>query len=224
MNQTEQNPSFKHSFKSKSRENLALTVYNSGFQRCESGYSWGPAVRDHYLIHLVVSGKGSYSVSGKTYFLNAGDMFLAAEADLVTYTADSETPWEYCWVGFNGTEARRLLSLTPLNRKNPVIHAQEPERMQRALMDIYRSTGTSVADELKMTGMLYLFLSMLAQRGQNSLLPPMSAADSYVESACRFIKYNYSRQYRRTGYSKICRYQPLLSLQTVYKQPVNIAH
>lgn len=119
MNQSSAGDFFKHSFKSKSRENMALTVYNSGFQKCESGYSWGPAVRDHYLIHLVVSGKGSYTVSGNTYLLGEGDLFLATESDLVTYTADDEAPWEYCWVGFNGTEAKRLLSLTPLSKKIP---------------------------------------------------------------------------------------------------------
>lgn len=183
---------FKHSFKSKSRENLALTVYNSGFQKCESGYRWGPAVRDHYLIHLVVSGKGSYSVSGKTYFLSRGDMFLATESDLVTYTADLESPWEYCWVGFNGTEARRLLSLTPLSRKNPVMHTEDIDETQQALMNIYRSTGTSPADELKMIGMLYMFLSILSEQTQKDAKFSTSISDSYIESACRFIKYNYS--------------------------------
>lgn len=194
MTKDKQGDFFKHSFKSKLRENLALTVYNSGFQKCESSYRWGPAVRDHYLIHLVISGKGTYSVSGHTYFLSRGDMFLATESDLVTYTADDENPWEYCWVGFNGTEARRLLSLTPLSRSNPVMHTDENdiEKMQNALMDIYRCTGTTISDELKMIGMLYMFLSMLSEQSQKEQKFHLSVADSYVESACRFIKFNYS--------------------------------
>ena len=45
--------SFKHSFHSRLREDMGLTVYNTGYQKCETAYTWGPAVRDHYLIHYV---------------------------------------------------------------------------------------------------------------------------------------------------------------------------
>ena len=50
---------FKHSFKAADRAELPLVVYNSGFQKCAPGYAWGPGVRDHYLIHYVVSGRGT---------------------------------------------------------------------------------------------------------------------------------------------------------------------
>ena len=49
---------FKHSFKAAQREELSLTVYNTGFQKCPPGYGWGPGVRDHYLLHYIVSGRG----------------------------------------------------------------------------------------------------------------------------------------------------------------------
>ena len=66
---------YKYSYKYPQKTVGALTVCNTGVQRCESGYSWGPGVRDHYLIHYVISGKGNYQVGDRTFSLAAGDLF-----------------------------------------------------------------------------------------------------------------------------------------------------
>ena len=49
---------YKHSFKDTLKENLGMAVYNTGNQKCGRNTSWGPALRDHYLIHFVLSGRG----------------------------------------------------------------------------------------------------------------------------------------------------------------------
>ncbi len=58
---------FKHSFKATLRENMGLSVYNCGYQKCEPLYSWGPAVRDHYLIHYIASGNGRLHCGDQEY-------------------------------------------------------------------------------------------------------------------------------------------------------------
>ena len=49
---------YKHSYKSGEILMTSLSVYNTGYQRCEAGYQWGPGVRDHYCIHHILSGTG----------------------------------------------------------------------------------------------------------------------------------------------------------------------
>ena len=51
---------FKNSYKSDGAV-LPLSVKNVGFQQCTPGYRWGAGVRDHYLIHYVVSGRGTFT-------------------------------------------------------------------------------------------------------------------------------------------------------------------
>ncbi len=63
---------FKHSFKTDRRGELSLLVYNVGFQKCPPGYGWGPGVRDHYLLHYVLSGQGTYETGGRTFVLHSG--------------------------------------------------------------------------------------------------------------------------------------------------------
>ena len=55
---------YKNSYKVTEKELVSLSVYNVGFQRCDSLYQWGPGIRDHYLIKRVTSLK-SHVIDGK---------------------------------------------------------------------------------------------------------------------------------------------------------------
>ena len=182
---------FKHSYKDTLRENLSLAVYNTGYEKCRSGYTWGPAVRDHYLIHYVISGKGTLVSSGTAYPVERGDLFFIAPARIVSYTADREDPWEYCWVGFNGTEADRLVGLTDFAREGPVLHYTNHDHLKRLLLNIYNSHGNNPSNEMKMSGFLYLFLSELVSSNELRSAGRYSSEHSYLEKAMRYIQRNY---------------------------------
>ena len=184
---------YKYSFKPKIRESLGLTVYNCGFEKCKGGYTWGPALRDHYLIHYVISGSGVYKVDGKTYDIHAGMMFLVFESSVISYTADVCDPWEYYWVGFNGADAERLIKLSPLCRAKPVLDTCGDDIFRTDLLKIYQNSGSSPADEANMVGHLYLFLSHLIALSQQSA-KNLSSGAVYIENALKFIQYNYSNK------------------------------
>jgi len=56
---------YKQSFKQSDTNNIELSIFNCGLERCAPGQTWGPGIRDHYLIHLVVSGRGVFEVGGR---------------------------------------------------------------------------------------------------------------------------------------------------------------
>jgi len=182
---------FKHSYKTKTRESLPIAIYNSGVQQCEPLHSWGPGLRDHFLMHHVISGCGSYTADGITHAVTAGDTFIVYPSSVVTYCADESDPWEYCWVGFNGAEANVILAQTIFSRECPVVRFAQPEMIKNAVMDIYGASGSSPASELKAIGLLYLFLGLLIdQAGTKNTSSDLSL--EYVEDAVRFIAHNYS--------------------------------
>ena len=53
---------YKQSFKQNYTNNIELSIFNCGIERCAPSKTWGPGIRDHYLIHLVLSGKGEFEV------------------------------------------------------------------------------------------------------------------------------------------------------------------
>ena len=69
----------------------SVTVYYCGYEKCASGHFWGPAVRTQYLLHYVISGRGTYAVGGETYTPHAGTCFLIRPGERTVYTAVSYT-------------------------------------------------------------------------------------------------------------------------------------
>ena len=116
----------KQSYKQSYTDNVELSIFNCGHEFCRPGHTWGPGVRDHYLIHLVVAGRGVYQVGGAAFSLQEGDLFLAKPNQLITYAADEADPWEYYWVGFNGACANKLVQQTPFTDQHPDLPLQGP--------------------------------------------------------------------------------------------------
>ena len=78
---------------------MDLTLYQYGYEKCLPLHSYGPAVRNHYLFHYVISGKGTLSVDKVTYSreyeIHGGMGFLIEPGQINTYYADRADPWEY---------------------------------------------------------------------------------------------------------------------------------
>lgn len=183
---------YRQSYKQKLLDNASLAIFNCGLQSCSPNHSWGPGIRDHYLIHFVISGKGSYICGGKTFQLKAGDLFLIKPSQVVYYVADPNDPWEYYWVGFNGTYAQKLVSHLPFKDTNPVYTPQEFEEYKNYLYKIYTNSGNTIKHTTAMVGYLYLFLSRLVEENTVNTQPQAAAQSNYVIDAIKYIQFNYS--------------------------------
>ena len=99
-------------------QHVDLSLCFCGMEICESSYGFGPAIREQYLIHYVLDGKGTYSVGNKTYNIKKNQGFLIYPNELTYYEADKYDPWTYIWVGFNGIKAEQYLNYANLDNKN----------------------------------------------------------------------------------------------------------
>lgn len=182
---------YKNSYKVKEKELVSLSVYNVGFQKCDPLYQWGPGVRDHYLIHYIISGKGSYQVNGNTYFLTAGDCFLVYPNVEVIYQADSADPWEYAWVGFTGSDAATILHAADFSRTDPCLfHVPYGEDVKRQILHIYDARGNGFEHAVEMTGRLYTMLAIFMHGAKKDT--SQNTANSYVQKGIEYITANYS--------------------------------
>lgn len=180
----------KFQFRDTLRENAGLSVYNTGYEQCDGGYIWGPALRDHYLIHYVVSGSGTLRCNQQEYHAEAGTLFIIFPSQVASYQADKDDPWQYTWVGFNGTDARRLVKLTGLTKDKPVWRSEDPEATYALLRSIADASDNTAAADAEMVGRLYLFLAHLMK--ENHGRTAGDAHQAYVANALRYIQYNYA--------------------------------
>ena len=90
---------------------MDLTLYQYGYEKCRPLHSYGPSIRNHFLFHYIISGKGTLLVDEtpeltREYKLQGGMGFLIEPERVNTYFADREDPWEYTWVEFSGLKAK----------------------------------------------------------------------------------------------------------------------
>lgn len=174
----------KHSFKVSAPVGLPLVVYNVGFQKCGALHRWGPGVRDHYLLHHIVSGRGSYQRGKEIFSLSAGQSFLIVPGEEVTYTADQDDPWEYYWAGFSGEGARLLLSRTTFSPDCPVLRTPVIG-LRQALLDVYKARGSDFSSAVRMAGYLQAALGLL-------IGGEAEQSEDYPLRGARHIEYNYA--------------------------------
>lgn len=181
-----------HSYIAEDKLLSSLSVYNVGSQKCKPGFQWGPGVRDHYLIHHVLRGKGYFKIRGKAYHLKSGDTFLIYPNMEACYRADEEDPWEYTWVGFDGTDAFHLLNHTDFSEESPVLEqAALSKEIEEKIRKVYEAKGEAFYDAVAMTGALYSMIAMLMENSASELRQRSRQAE-HVEQAVRYIEEHYA--------------------------------
>lgn len=168
-----------------------VALRHCGHQHCEPGHTFGPSVRDHFLIHFAVAGKGVFCKDGREYLLHAGQGFLIVPGEITTYRADAQEPWEYFWFGFAGRAAEALLPLCGLSAQAPVFRCDDPlaaaRRLNRLLQCAHRPTP---GRERELLGHMFSFLS-LAQ-GTACAAAQRVADNAPARQAMQYLQENYS--------------------------------
>ena len=173
----------------------SLSVYRIGYKQCTAGYSHSTVVKDFYILNYVINGRGIYSLNGRHFHVKAGESFLVYPNMQINYLSDGEDPWEYCWVGFDGADARILMDTAGFSPEKPVVSHSSPELIHQSIMEIYQCRGQEIYQIISMTARLYKLLAYLIEDAARSG-PDFSnrIGLAHVQQACNFIANNYSRQ------------------------------
>ncbi|HEY8422506.1 MAG TPA: AraC family transcriptional regulator [Thermoclostridium sp.] len=171
-----------------------LNVYRCGIEECRPGYAWGPGIRDHFIVHYVLNGTGTFSDGKIQRNLYPGDGFVVFPNCLVTYTADSGNPWTYSWVGFQGLKAEHFLNKAGIYRESPFFTYKTDNKLKDCLSGMISEARLNTSSELMLLGYLYIFLSLLIQNNQKTSpdLTKFVNQEKYVKKVIDFISKNYS--------------------------------
>jgi AraC-like DNA-binding protein len=184
------------------KEGYDLIVYQCGMQKCKPSHSYGPAVRDHFLIHFILEGQGTFYVDGKSYSLSKNEGFLICPDVVTYYEADKDNPWIYSWVGFKGIKAEAYLRMAMLDRARPVFQNKDSSIMKKCLEDMRKAAGLKYGSDLRLQGLLGIFLSELIEIAENSDAQGSNYKEIYIKKTLQFIETNYSREIRIADIAK----------------------
>lgn len=168
-----------------------LVVNSCGLSKTDPLHSFGPAIKPHYLIHYILSGKGIFSTGGKEYPLEAGYGFVITPDELAFYQSDEKDPWTYVWVGFSGENAGECLENMGISLQQPIFQSSESKQLYHAVKDMMEHNTYGTANELRRIGQLNLFLSIVADSAKVEEKTESDKANNYVKKAVSFIQSNY---------------------------------
>lgn len=177
---------------------LDLHITQYGMEQCAPLHDHGPAVRDHYLIHYVLEGQGTYETGNRRYSLEQGQAFLIFPGAVTYYSADADLPWKYGWVGFQGIQADNYLRQAGLSNEFPILKRFDPRTVERCILQMQESRQFPRGRDMKLASLLYSLFAHMAEMNPDNPVPQqddqLQRQAQYVQKVIDFIGTNYSNK------------------------------
>lgn len=176
---------------------IDLGLYQFGWEHCDPSHSYGPAARNHYLFHYVISGTGTLiadNSSGEsiTYHIKSGQGFMIFPKQICTYIADKDIPWEYTWLEFDGLRAKESIEMTGLNMNQPVYRSRNKDITDTLKSEMLYIINHKEESPFHLIGHLYLFIdSLLRSCSSTKLNQGNTLRDFYIKEAFSYIEQNF---------------------------------
>lgn len=189
---------------------IDLCMYQYGYEHCEPGHSFGPAARNHYLFHYVISGTGTLNADDskgvtQVYSIKSGQGFLIFPGQITTYIADERLPWEYIWIEFDGLRVKEALSLTEFSVGAPVYHPRSKELREQMLDEMRYIVQHAKASPFHLIGHLFLFFDYLTRSARSEKLVSTSRmSDYYIKEAINYIEQNFQNNITIEDIAGVC--------------------
>lgn len=180
-----------------SKNFIDLGLYQFGWEHCEPSHSFGPAMRNHFLFHYVISGTGTLIAENSkkesiSYSIKSGQGFMIFPNQICTYIADAQQPWEYVWIEFDGLRAKETVELSGLCVNSPVYKAKYKDVAQTMKDEMLYIINHKDDSPFHLIGHLYLFIDSFVKSSTiTQISKSNNLRDFYIKEALSFIEQNF---------------------------------
>lgn len=187
-----------------------MGLYQFGWEVCTPGHSFGPAARNHYLFHYIISGTGvlmADDARGHTqeYHIKSGQGFLLFPGQIATYIADQNIPWEYVWLEFDGLRIKEAVEIAGFSRNEPIYRARSKEVREEMKNEMMYIVQNKDASPFHLIGHLYLFIDCLNRSAASVRLQQKGRIrDFYIKEALTYIEQNFQNDISVEDIASVC--------------------
>ena len=141
----------------------------------------------------------------QTYEIESGQGFLIFPKQITTYIADTEDPWEYTWLEFDGLIVKEALDLTDLSLDNPIYNAKSKYLSESMLNEMLYIVQHPNETHFHLIGHLFLFLDYLTRSSKSTRIVQTSKmSDFYIKEAINFIEQNFQNDISIEEIAEVC--------------------
>lgn len=140
-----------------------LSFVFCGYSETQRNHSYGPSIRDVYLIHLVTQGSGYYTINGNKYLVKRGQGFLIPPKVSTFYQSSEADPWHYIWMGLSGKMVHSYVQELGLNSAHLSFNIQRLDEFKALIFQCFAYEADSPLNEIRLQQQAYAFMALMYQ-------------------------------------------------------------
>lgn len=152
------------------------------------GVTYGPVIRDIYIVECCSSGYGSVVVNGTEFPVGPGDCYVLFPGDTVLHTADRVHPRSGAWCAVDGRIFGQVLSRLRISSQSPFAPREAFDEIYGYLQEMI--TARQARDpgaDLRCSGLVYGMLGALLRHA-----PSLTDPHCWVQKAVGIMETRYS--------------------------------
>lgn len=178
-------------------DTVDLSIDFYGYEECSPSYSFGPAIRENYVLHYISKGKGKFYYQNQVISLQEGDLFLLKPNEVTFYQADAENPWSYYWIGISGNKTDDYFRFSTIQdtgylRQQQTTSTKKIGQLIIALLEKAESKEHSTQNHLELLSHAYQLLFVLSQLAPNKNRKLLSQSEELCRECQRILHKHYN--------------------------------
>ncbi len=184
-----------------------LNMYYCGKRIKTENHSYGPQVRDHFLLVYIKEGTATLTIGDSCFDLCGGQLLCMFPGEKIYYKAN-DCLWSNLWVGVYGNQAEYYLKNLGITRKYPIYTCPQPHETEKIIDEIIVSAEINNAyGNIKTIAKLYDFFSSLYDKSAVRFSDNVSVFDIsdtheitylseniYIREAENYIRFHYDSE------------------------------
>ena len=184
-----------------------LNMYYCGKRERSEHHSYGPAVRDHFLLVFIQEGEAVLTYKGKPHLMTPGQILFMFPGEKIYYRVKDDSKWSISWIGVYGKLVYDFIAPLKVSPQNPLFCCPLPQLTGHILEQILKAADDdSLSGKLHCLSLVYSFFASLTKdlplhqknTPEESLLPGNNANeityasnDITIRNAENFIRFHY---------------------------------
>lgn len=215
-----------------------LNMYYCGKREQSEHHSYGPAVRDHFLLVFIQEGEAVLTCKGKPLLMTPGQLLFMFPNEKIYYKVNEGCKWSILWLGLYGNLVYNFIAPLKVTPQNPLFTCPDPDLTGSILEQILESADDdSFSGKLHCLSLVYSFFSCLTKdlapgmkNTQECPLLPGNDANQItyasnhitIRSAENFIRFHYDSNITVKDVAKSVNLEPCY-FSKLFKQETGIS-
>lgn len=168
---------------------VQIDLHYCGKALYSGGHSFGPYLRDHFLIVFVSDGEATLHCQTGICKVKQHDIIVFYPDSKIFYETDKNTDWSIRWMGVSGDAAGEFFKMLGAPPENPVISVRSHSAVLKCFDEMHETINcNSVEQKTKGLSLMYKIFSVLAGGADGIKSSVVSDAVYYINNHYDTIK------------------------------------